>query len=61
MNRKDERSFYNFIVEWDGEHGYFYCIDAMADEQINALEAEQEQKEEENTMENIITRPIAPQ
>lgn len=33
LNRKDERAFYNFILEWEDGHGYFYCVDSMAEEQ----------------------------
>lgn len=29
-------AFYNFILEWDDGHGYFYCIDGMAVEQMAA-------------------------
>lgn len=28
LKRKDERQFYNFNLEWDDGHGYFYCIDS---------------------------------
>lgn len=48
LNRKDERSFYNFILEWEDGHGYFYCIDCMAEEQMKA--ATEPEKEEENKM-----------